>query len=82
VNYNGNGDPAQRSQLIDAAVAQKVDGIVVSMANPTRSGVDREGGAGEHSRHHHQLGQTGQEFGALPARRPVEDVAGEGAERS
>jgi simple sugar transport system substrate-binding protein len=31
---DSNGDPAKQSQLIDAAVNQKVDGIVVSMANP------------------------------------------------
>jgi simple sugar transport system substrate-binding protein len=34
VTYNGNGDPAQQSQLIDNAVAQNVDGLIVSMANP------------------------------------------------
>ncbi|WP_111467179.1 substrate-binding domain-containing protein [Microbacterium suaedae] len=32
--YNGDPDPALQSQLIDNAVAQDVDGIVVSMANP------------------------------------------------
>lgn len=34
VTYQGDGDPAKQSQLIDQAVSQKVDGIVVSMANP------------------------------------------------
>ncbi len=34
VEYSGDGDPAKQSQLIDGAVAQGVDGIVVSMANP------------------------------------------------
>lgn len=34
VDYTSDGDPAKQSQLIDAAVAEKVDGIVVSMANP------------------------------------------------
>jgi simple sugar transport system substrate-binding protein len=34
VSYQSDGDPAKQSQLIDAAVNQKVDGIVVSMANP------------------------------------------------
>lgn len=34
VSYQGDGDPAKQSQLIDQAVSQKVDGIVVSMANP------------------------------------------------
>lgn len=34
VEYTNDPDPAKQSQLIDNAVAQKVDGIVVSMANP------------------------------------------------
>lgn len=34
VDYNSDPDPAGQSQLIDAAVADEVDGIVVSMANP------------------------------------------------
>ena len=34
VSYQSDGDPQKQAQLIDAAVNQKVDGIVVSMANP------------------------------------------------
>lgn len=34
IDYENDPDPAKQSQLIDAAVADKVDGIVVSMANP------------------------------------------------
>ena len=34
VEYSSDPDPDKQSQLIDAAVADKVDGIVVSMANP------------------------------------------------
>jgi len=34
VTYASDADPVKQSQLIDNAVAQKVDGIVVSMANP------------------------------------------------
>jgi simple sugar transport system substrate-binding protein len=34
VEYSADQDPAKQSQLIDGAVADKVDGIVVSMANP------------------------------------------------
>jgi simple sugar transport system substrate-binding protein len=34
VEYSSDADPAKQSQLIDGAVADKVDGIVVSMANP------------------------------------------------
>ncbi|MDR1386978.1 MAG: sugar ABC transporter substrate-binding protein [Propionibacteriaceae bacterium] len=34
VTYAGDPDPSRQAQLIDNAVAQGVDGIVVSMANP------------------------------------------------
>jgi simple sugar transport system substrate-binding protein len=34
VDYQSDGDPQRQSQLIDAAVNQHVDGLVVSMANP------------------------------------------------
>ena len=34
VDYQSEGDPQRQAQLIDAAVNQGVDGIVVSMANP------------------------------------------------
>ncbi|QCW51906.1 sugar ABC transporter substrate-binding protein [Nocardioides dongxiaopingii] len=34
VNYSSDPDPAKQAQLIDGAVADEVDGIVVSMANP------------------------------------------------
>ncbi|MGA8988699.1 sugar ABC transporter substrate-binding protein [Aeromicrobium sp.] len=34
VNYSSDADPAKQSQLIDGAVADKVNGIVISMANP------------------------------------------------
>lgn len=34
VEYSNDPDPARQSQLIDGAVADDVDGIVVSMANP------------------------------------------------
>ncbi|MGH3424455.1 MAG: sugar ABC transporter substrate-binding protein [Nocardioidaceae bacterium] len=34
VEYNSNPDVTQQAELIDTAVAKKVDGIVVSMANP------------------------------------------------
>jgi simple sugar transport system substrate-binding protein len=34
VTYQGDGDPTKQSSLIDTAVTQKVDGLVVSMANP------------------------------------------------
>ncbi|SHN46186.1 sugar ABC transporter substrate-binding protein [Cryptosporangium aurantiacum] len=34
VEYSSDPDPAKQSQLIDGAVADKVDGVIVSMANP------------------------------------------------
>jgi simple sugar transport system substrate-binding protein len=34
VDYKSDGDPGAQSKLIDNAIAQKVDGLVVSMANP------------------------------------------------
>ncbi|SDZ18734.1 simple sugar transport system substrate-binding protein [Amycolatopsis xylanica] len=34
VEYNSDGDPGAQSKLIDNAVAQKVGGLVISMANP------------------------------------------------
>src|SRR3954447_16991843 len=34
VSYQSDGDPTKQSQLIDAAINSKPDGLVVSMANP------------------------------------------------
>ncbi|HZN18206.1 MAG TPA: sugar ABC transporter substrate-binding protein [Micromonosporaceae bacterium] len=34
VDYQGSGQPAEQANMINAAVANKVNGIVVSMANP------------------------------------------------
>jgi simple sugar transport system substrate-binding protein len=34
VDYKSDGDPGAQAKLIDNAIAQKVDGLVVSMANP------------------------------------------------
>lgn len=48
VTYNSDPDPAKQSQLIDNAIAQGVDGIVVSMANPdgVQASVERAVAAG------------------------------------
>jgi simple sugar transport system substrate-binding protein len=48
VTYQSSGDPATQSQLIDAAVQQKPDGLVVSMANPEalKTSVERAVAAG------------------------------------
>jgi simple sugar transport system substrate-binding protein len=46
--YQSNGDPTQQSQLIDAAVNQKPDGLIVSMANPEalKASIERAVAAG------------------------------------
>ena len=48
VSYQSDGDPQKQSQLIDAAVNQKVDGLVVSMANPDalKSSIEKAVAAG------------------------------------
>lgn len=48
VDYNSAGDPGQQAKLIDNAVAQGVDGLVVSMANPDalRTSVEKAVAAG------------------------------------
>ncbi|MGO4612526.1 sugar ABC transporter substrate-binding protein [Nocardia sp. 2YAB30] len=48
VEYNASGDPGQQAKLIDNAVAQGVDGLVVSMANPEalRSSLEKAVAAG------------------------------------
>ena len=47
VEYSSDPDPAKQSQLIDGAVADKVDGIVVSMANPDATRVQCQGRGGQ-----------------------------------
>jgi simple sugar transport system substrate-binding protein len=34
VNYRGDPEPDKQAQLVEAAIAQKMDGIVVTLANP------------------------------------------------
>jgi len=48
VTYQGDGDPVKQSQLIDAAIASKPDGLIVSMANPAgvKDAVERAVAAG------------------------------------
>jgi len=48
VTYQGDGDPVKQSQLIDAAIASKPDGLIVSMANPdgVKGAVERAIAAG------------------------------------
>lgn len=48
VEYNSAGDPGEQAKLVDNAVAQGVDGLVVSLANPQALGpsVERAVAAG------------------------------------
>ena len=78
VTYQSDGDPAKQSQLIDAAVQQKVDGLVVSMANPDalKASIEKAVAAGIPG-HHDQL-RPGQVRGVRSdrARRPGRDDRG------
>jgi simple sugar transport system substrate-binding protein len=81
VEYQSDGDPEAQAQLIDAAVEQGVDGLVVSMANPDaledsiRAAVDADipvitiNSGSDRSA----------EFGALTHVGQEERIAGEGA---
>jgi simple sugar transport system substrate-binding protein len=81
VNYNGNGDPAQQSQLIDAAVSQKVDGLVVSMANPDalKESIEKAVQAGIPVITINSGQDRSKEFGAITHVGQSEDIAGQGA---
>jgi simple sugar transport system substrate-binding protein len=81
VEYQSDGDPEAQAQLIDVAIEQDVDGLVVSMANPDaledsiRAAVDADipvitiNSGGDRS----------DEFGALTHVGQEERIAGEGA---
>jgi simple sugar transport system substrate-binding protein len=81
VSYQGDGDPARQSQLIDQAVSQKVNGIVVSMANPDalREAVGKAVAAGIPVITINSGGDRSREFGAITHVGQSEDVAGRGA---
>ncbi|MEV4244593.1 sugar ABC transporter substrate-binding protein [Streptosporangium canum] len=81
VNYQGDGDPARQSQLIDQAVSQKVDGVVVSMANPDalKEAVGKAVAAGIPVITINSGGDRSREFGAITHIGQSEDVAGRGA---
>ncbi|MER5324273.1 sugar ABC transporter substrate-binding protein [Streptosporangium roseum] len=81
VNYQGDGDPARQSQLIDQAVSQKVDGLVVSMANPDalKEAVGKAVAARIPVITINSGGDRSREFGAITHVGQSEDVAGRGA---
>jgi simple sugar transport system substrate-binding protein len=79
VTYNSDPDPAKQSQLIDNAVAQEVDGIVVSMANPDglQSSVEKAVAAGVPVVTINSGLERSAEFGAFTHIGQSESVAGE-----
>lgn len=81
VTYNGDGDPAKQSQLIDNAVAQKVDGLVVSMANPdgVKGSVEKAVAAGIPVITMNSGLEQSKAFGALTHVGQSEELAGEAA---
>ena len=78
VTYESDGDPAKQSQLIDAAVNQKVDGLVVSMANPDalKASIQRAVSAGITVITINSGGSRSKEFGAITHIGSDETVAG------
>ena len=83
VDYQSDGDPQRQAQLIDAAVNQKVDGIVVSMANPDalKDSVEAAVQAGIPVVTINSGGERSAEFGAIGHVGQDETIAGQGAGR-
>ncbi|MDT0274723.1 sugar ABC transporter substrate-binding protein [Blastococcus goldschmidtiae] len=81
VDYQSDGDPQRQAQLIDAAVNQDVDGIVVSMANPDaiQESVEAAVAAGIPVVTINSGGDRSAEFGAIGHVGQDEVVAGRGA---
>src|SRR3954454_17081298 len=81
VDYQSDGDPQRQAQLIDAAVNQKVDGIVVSMANPDalKDSVEAAVKAGIPVITINSGGDRSREFGAIGHVGQEETIAGQGA---
>ncbi|MFI6706549.1 sugar ABC transporter substrate-binding protein [Nonomuraea sp. NPDC050478] len=81
VTYQGDGDPAKQSQLIDQAVSGKADGIVVSMANPDalREAVGKAVAAKIPVVTINSGADSSKELGAVTHVGQSEDVAGRGA---
>jgi simple sugar transport system substrate-binding protein len=81
VDYQSDGDPQRQAQLIDAAVNQDVDGIVVSMANPDalQDSVEAAVAAGIPVVTINSGGDRSTEFGAIGHVGQDERIAGQGA---
>jgi len=81
VTYQSDGDPQKQSQLIDAAVNEKVDGLVVSMANPDalKGSIEKAVAAGIPVITINSGQDKSTEFGALAHVGQDETIAGEGA---
>ncbi len=81
VDYQSDGDPQRQAQLIDAAVNQGVDGIVVSMANPDalQDSVEAAVEAGIPVVTINSGGERSAEFGAIGHVGQDEAIAGRGA---
>ncbi|GAA3157351.1 sugar ABC transporter substrate-binding protein [Blastococcus jejuensis] len=83
VDYQSDGDPQRQAQLIDAAVNQDVDGIVVSMANPDalQDSIEAAVEAGVPVVTINSGGDRSVEFGAIGHVGQDETIAGVGAGR-
>ncbi|MEQ4717057.1 sugar ABC transporter substrate-binding protein [Nonomuraea sp. B19D2] len=81
VTYQGDGDPAKQSQLIDQAVSEKADGIVVSMANPDalKEAIGKAVAAKIPVITINSGADSSKAFGAITHVGQSEDVAGRGA---
>ncbi|HEU5474108.1 MAG TPA: sugar ABC transporter substrate-binding protein [Actinophytocola sp.] len=81
VTYGSDGDPGAQAKLIDNAVAQKVGGIVVSMANPDalQTSVQNAVKAGIPVITINSGSAKSKEFGALSHVGQEESIAGEQA---
>jgi simple sugar transport system substrate-binding protein len=81
VTYAGDPDPAKQSQLIDNAVAQKVQGIAVSMANPdgVKEAIQKAIAAGIPVITINSGLEKSKQFGAITHVGQSEELAGEGA---
>ncbi len=81
ITYQGSGDPNEQSQAIDNAVAQRVNGLVVSMANPDalKGAIQKAIAAGVPVITINSGQDRFKEFGALTHVGQAERTAGEGA---